>query len=188
MSNGLAGGDMAGNVGGDFVRVPRFLFEDSPQLAKKVADFEELQRKAQEAAAVIGDVSEIASIKEQAKQARDEADTALAEALEKGNSIVEEAKSQAQLIVEKSTQEAGKLTTEAQNLHASAAENSEAAKSAVAAVESDKRANEARAGELDGQKASLQQKADALASREQELKGEFEKLAEVRGLIDNVLA
>jgi cell division septum initiation protein DivIVA len=188
MSNGLAGGDMAGHAGGDFVRVPRFLFEDSPQLAKKVADFEELQRKAQEAAATIGDVGEISSIKEQAKQARAEADTALAEALEKSEAIVEEAKSQAQLIVEKSTQEAGALTTEAQNLHAAAAENSAAANSAVAAVESDKRANEARAGELDGQKASLQQQADALASREQELKGEFEKLAEVRGLIDNVLA
>jgi cell division septum initiation protein DivIVA len=179
---------MAGNVGGDFVRVPRFLFEDSPQLAKKVADFEELQRKAQEAAATIGAVEEIGIIKEQAKQARDEADTALAEALEKSEALVAEAKNQAQLIVEKSTQDAGKLTVEAQNLHAAAAENSEVAKGAIAAVESDKRANEARAGELDGQKASLQQKADALASREQELKGEFEKLAEVRGLIDNVLA
>ena len=179
---------MAGHAGGDFVRVPRFLFEDSPQLAKKVADFEELQRKAQEAAATIGAVEEIGSIKEQAKQARDEADTALAEALEKSDAIVAEAKGQAQLIVDKSTQDAYKLTTEAQNLHASAAENSETAKGAIAAVESDKRANEARAGELDGQKASLQQQADALASREQELKGEFEKLAEVRGLIDNVLA
>ena len=188
MSNGLSGGDMAGQAGGDFIRVPRSLIEDSPQLAKKIADFEDLQRRAQEAAAALGGISEIDSIKAQAKQARDEADTALAEALEKSEAVVSEAKSQAQLIVEKSTQDAGKLTTEAQNLHAAAAENSETAKGAIAAVESDKRANEARAGELDGRESSLQQKADALASREQELKGEFEKLAEVRGLIDNVLA
>lgn len=188
MSNGLAGGDMAGNVGGDFVRVPRFLFEDSPQLAKKVADFEELQRKAQEAAAVIGDVSEIASIKEQAKQARAEADTAMVDALAKSEAIVAEANGQAKLIVDKATQEAFRTVSDANSIGEAAEKNAATANSAIAAVESDKRANEARAGELDGQKASLQQKADALASREQELKGEFEKLAEVRGLIDNVLA
>ena len=188
MSNGLAGGDMAGNVAGDFIRVPRSLIEDSPQLAKKIADFEDLQRRAQEAAATIGDVNEIGSIKAQAKQARDEADTVLAEAVEKSKFIVEEANGQALGIVDNATQDAHRAITEANNVAAEAEKNAAAANSAVAAVESDKRANEARAGELDGQKASLQQQADALASREQELKGEFEKLAEVRGLIDNVLA
>jgi cell division septum initiation protein DivIVA len=187
MSNGLAGGDMAGNVGSDFVRVPRFLFEDSPQLAKKVADFEELQSKAQEAAAVIGDVSEIGIIKEQAKQARAEADTALAEALEKSEAIVEEAKTQAQLIVEKSTQEADALTAEAQSLHDREKLALTRAESTVAAVESEKRTNEARAGELDGREASLQQKADALDTRANELKGKEDQLVKVRELINTVV-
>ena len=188
MSNGLAGGYMAGNVGGDFVRVPRFLIEDSPRLAKKIADFEDLQRRAQEAAATIGAVEEIGSIKEQAKQARDEADTALAEALEKSNAIEENAKDDAFKKIASAQETADAMIAEADAKLAVAGGKLEVANSTVAAVESDERTNEARAVALDDRETSLQQKADALASREQELKGEFEKLAEVRGLIDNVLA
>jgi cell division septum initiation protein DivIVA len=111
----------------------------------------------------------------------------LAEALEKSEAIVEEAKTQAQLIVEKSTQETGALTAEAQSLRDSEKLALTRAENTVAAVESDKRANEARAGELDGRESSLQQKADALASREQELTGEKDKLAKVRDLINAAL-
>ena len=188
MSNGLSGGDMAGQVGGDFIRVPRSLIEDSPQLAKKIQDFEDLQRKAREAAAVLGDISEIGSIKAQAKQSREEADIVLVEAMAKSNVIEENAKNDAfnKIVSAQETSEA--MIAEADAKLAVAGGKLAVANSTVAAVESDKRANEARAGELDNRKASLQQKADALASREQELKGEFEKLAEVRGLIDNVLA
>ncbi len=188
MSNGLSGGDMAGNVGGDFVRIPRFLLEDSPQLAKKMSDFEDMQRKAQEAAAVLGGINKIEGIKAQLKTDTEATDRALSEALDQAESIAAESKNQAKLIVDKATQEASRAVADANGVTEAAEKKAATANSTMAAVESDKRANESRAGELDGLESSLQQKADALASREQELKGEFEKLAEVRGLIDNVLA
>ena len=66
--NGLSGGSMAGQSGGDHVRIPRFLIEDSPQLAKKMRDFEEAERRAKEAIAEVGPAEDIPRLRHEAKQ------------------------------------------------------------------------------------------------------------------------
>jgi len=179
---------MTGQAGGDFIRVPRSLIEDSPQLAKKIQDFEDLQRKAQEAATVLGDINEIGSIKAQAKQAREEADTALAEALEKSNATEENAKNVAFKKIASAQETAAVMIAEADAKLAVAGGKLAEANEVSAAAQEEALLVRSIQNDVDAKGTSLQQKADALASREQELKGEFEKLAEVRGLIDNVLA
>ena len=164
------------------------LLADPGLLQKRIDQLDAAQKSAQAVIDRVGPIEDLEKTRAQAEQARAEADTALAEAVEKGNAIAKEADDRAQRTLDDATVEADKLTGEAQAKVAVAGGKLAEANSAVAAVELDKKANEARAGELDDREASLQQKADALASREQELKGEFEKLAEVRGLIDNVLA
>jgi hypothetical protein len=187
MSNGLAGGDMAGNVGSDFVRVPRFLFEDSPQLAKKVADFEALQLKAQEAAAVLGGIDEIEGIRAQLKRDTEATDQALADALDQAEAIATESKNQAQLTVDKATQEASRIVAEANSVAAEAEQQRAQAAGEVTAVKRDRTALTAREKELDGTESNLHQKADDLARREQELAGEKSKLAAARDAINAAL-
>ena len=164
------------------------LLADPGLLQKRIDQLDAAQKSAQAVIDRVGPIEDLEKTRVQAEQALAEADTALAEAVEKGNAIAKEADDRAQRTLDDATVEADKLTGEAQAKVAVAGGKLAEANSVVAAVELDKKTNEARAGELDDREASLQQKADALASREQELKGEFEKLAEVRGLIDNVLA
>jgi hypothetical protein len=57
----------------------------------------------------------------------------------------------------------------------------------MAAVESKERALQVRVDELGDAEANLQQKAEELASRENELIGEKARLAEVRDAINSVL-
>ena len=160
MSNGMGGGGMT--AGGDEVRIPRFVLEDSPKLAKKLKQFEDQQKKAREAAAVLGDINEIEGIKVQEKKARDDADKALAEALEKSEAIVEEARSQAQLIVDKATQEANRLTGEAQLRM----DDADAVKTEAEKVRSQASREASEAAQLqkscESKEQALQQRAEAL--------------------------
>jgi len=161
---------------------------ENPELFKKrLEQLQETERKTQAVVDLAGPADEIVRMRKEIEADKEAAEVALSDALDQAEAIAAEAKGQAQLIVDKGTQEANRLTSEAESLRNSAAENSAAANSAVAAVEADKRANDTRAGELDGREASLQQQADALASREQELSGEKDKLTQVRDLINEVI-
>jgi len=183
MSNGIAGGDMAGTRGGDNVSIPRFILEDSPKLAKKIQQFEDLQRRASEAAATIGDVDDIANIKAQAQQSRDEADALMVhassecerlitEAAESARQTLVHAESKAEEIIANAKKAAQAAATKMSEADAVMRESQQLAK-AVAEAEKD----------VDAQANSLKQKADDLAGREQELTGEKARLAELRDLI-----
>lgn len=187
MSNGIAGGDMAGTRGGDNVSIPRFILEDSPKLAKKIQDFEELERRAAEATVTIGDIGEISSIKGQAKEARDEADAELARAKE----LTELARIECEGLVRDATATAARKISEAEIAAKSMTESAHAemneANAAMSEAHRLEQAAKAAQGEADTQAKFLQQKADALVSREQELTGEQSKLAELRDLIQAAL-
>lgn len=181
--NGIAGGDMAGQSGGDHLRVPRFLIEDSPVLAKKIRDFEDLQRRAAEAAATLGDVSEIGGIKAQAKKTREEADVELV----KQKELTEHSRAECDRLIAEATATASRKVTEAQ----AAAQDLVAKADEVSATANAKMAEARRVGQaattaqnkVDAQANELQQKADDLARREQELVEEKNKLAQLRDLI-----
>jgi hypothetical protein len=183
MSNGIAGGDMAGTRGSDNVSIPRFILEDSPKLARKIQDFEDLERRAAEATATIGDVGEIASIRGQAKQARDDADAELA----KQKELTEHSRVECERLISEATESASRKIAEAESTVqarvAVADGKLSVANQEASAIAEGKRSNEVRAGALDNQEASLQQKADDLASREQELTETKERFAKLRELI-----
>ncbi len=187
MSNGIAGGDMAGTRGGDHVNVPRFLLEDSPQLAKKIRDFEDLERRAAEATATIGDVGEIASIKGQAKQARDEADAELA----KQKEVTAHARAECERLISEATATASngiaKAEIEAKRLTESAHAEMNEANAAMSEAQRLEQAAKAAQSDADVQKKFLQQKADALVDREQELTETKEQFARLRELIQKNL-
>ena len=179
---GIAGGTMAG-ASSDLLAVL-----NNPEVFKqRLEQLQETERKTQAVVDLAGPADEIVRMRKGIEADAEAAKVALDAALDKAESVVEEATNQAKLIVEKGTQEAGRLTAEAQSLHDGEKLALTKAEGAIAAVESAKRTNEARAGELDNQERSLQQKADALASREQELAGEKSKLAAARDAINAAL-
>lgn len=161
---------------------------NNPEVFKqRLEQLQETERKTQAVVDLAGPADEIVRMRKEIEADAEAAKVALDTALDKAESLVEEATHQAKLIVEKGTQEASELTAEAQSLRDGEKLVLARAESAMAAVESEKRTNEARAGELDNQERSLQQKADALASREQELAGEKSKLAAARDAINAAL-
>ena len=175
--NGMGGSGL--QAGSDDVRIPRFVLEDSPKLAKKLAQFEEQQQKAKEAAAVLGDINEIEGIKAQEKKAREDADKALAEALEKSEAIVEEANTQAQLIIDKATQEAAAMKDSAADLKTAAEVVKEAAdaQKSQAARDAANAATVAKAAE--NKENALQKRAEDLDARELSVQREKEQLAKL---------
>ena len=178
---------MAGTRGGDNVSIPRFILEDSPQLAKKIQDFEDLERRAAEATATIGGVGEIASIKGQAKQARDEADAELAKAKE----LTAHARVECEGLISGATESAARKISEAEIAAKRMTESAHAemneANAAMTVAQKLEQAAKAAQSDVEAQAESLRQKADDLASREQELTGEKSKLAELRDLIQAAL-
>ena len=174
---------MAGTRGGDNVSIPRFLLEDSPQLAKKIQDFDDLERRAAEAAATIGDVGDIANIKSQAKQARDEADAELA----KQKELTENSRVECERLISEATATASRKVAEAEIAAKSMKESARAemneANSMLSQAEKLGQAAATAQSNVDAQEKSLQQKADDLAGREQELKETKEQFARLRTLI-----
>ena len=161
---------------------------NNPEAFKqRLEQLQETERKTQAVVDLAGPADEIVRMRKEIEADKEASEVALNAALDKAESIVEEATNQARLIVEKGTQEAGNLTAEAQSLRDGEKLALTKAEGAIAAVESSKRTNEARAGELDRQESSLQQKADELASREQELAGDKSRLARARDAINAAL-
>lgn len=175
--NGMGGSGMT--AGGDEVRIPRFVLEDSPKLAKKLKQFEDQQQKAKEAAAVLGDVNEIGSIKAQAKQAREEADKNLAAANEECERLISEANEAAERIIDKATQEANRLTGEAQ-LKMDDADSVKAEADKVRSQASQDAGNVAQiAKAAEAKEENLQKRAADLDARELSVQKEKEQLAKL---------
>ena len=178
---------MAGTSGGDNVSIPRFILEDSPKLARKIQDFEDLERRAAEATATIGDVGEIASIRGQAKQARDDADAELARAKE----LTALARVECEGLVSDATATAARKISEAEIAAKRMTESAHAemneANAAMTVAQKLEQTAKAAQSDAEAQTESLQQKADALVRREQELKETTEQFARLRDLIQQNL-
>jgi hypothetical protein len=188
MSNGgIAGGDMAGGGGGDFIRVPRFILEDSPQLAKKLKGFEDAQERANEALALVGEAEAIPRLRAQVEQELNEAEEAHAHTRAECERLISEASEAARSKVEGADVTAKELVRQAEAKLAQAEASRLGAKTLENANKHDMEILVARKSEYDHKDEALQQRADALAKQEQELTGEKTRIAELRDLISKAL-
>lgn len=180
-----AGAGIAGGSGQSFDALE--LLANPQRLQAKIDSLKAAEESAREQIQLAGPAGEILSIRAEIDADRDAAQQALNDALDQAEAITSEAKTQAELIVDKATQEAGKQVGEAESRNAGAKLALEKAEGAIAAVESQKHALQVREDELGDAEIALQQKADELVSRENELTGEKAKLAEVRDAISAAL-
>ena len=162
-----AGAGIAGNQGSSSFAALELL-ADPTRLQNKIDQLKAAEESAREQIALAGPASEILSIRAAIDEDQTAAQQAVDDALDQAQAIVDEAKNQAELIVEKATQEADRLTSSAASRDDSAKLALDKAQDSIAAVESEKRALQVREDELGDAEASLHQKADDLASREQE--------------------
>lgn len=180
-----AGAGIAGNQSQSFAALE--LLADPTRLQSKIDSLKAAEGSAREQIALAGPASEILSIRAAIDEDQKAAQQAVDDALDQAQSLVDEAKNQAELIVEKAQQEANTLTEQAASRNEGAKLALNRAESAMAAVESEKGALQVREDELGDVEASLHQKADELASREQELAGEKARLAKARDAINAAL-
>jgi vacuolar-type H+-ATPase subunit H len=163
------------------------LLADPDLLNKRIGELETAQKNAQNVIDRVGPIEDLERARAQADEDQKAAQQALDDALEQADAITGEAKNQAELIVEKATQEANKLTEEVASRNEGAKLALNRAENAMATVESEKRALQVRKDELDDVEAVLHQRADELASREQELAGDKSRLAKARDAINAAL-
>lgn len=180
-----AGAGIAGNQSQSFAALE--LLADPTRLQSKIDQLKSAEESAREQIALAGPASEIISIRAGIDADQQAAQQAVDDALDQAQSLVDEAKNQAELIVEKAQQEASTLVDQAASRNDGAKLALSRAENAMAAVESEKRALQVREDELGDVESSLHQKADDLASREQELVGAQSRLAKARDAITAAL-
>jgi cell division septum initiation protein DivIVA len=180
-----AGAGIAGGQSQSFAALE--LLADPQRLQSAIEAFKSAEESAREQITLAGPASEILSIRAAIDEDQKAAQEAVDDALDQADAITGEAKNQAELIVEKATQEANRLTEEAASRNEGAKLALSRAESAMAAVESEKGALQVREDELGDVEAALQQQADELASREQELKGDRARLVTARDAINAAL-
>ncbi len=162
------------------------LLADPAKLQAKIDSLKAAEENAREQIALAGPASEILKIRADIDADREEAELALINAHAEAERLVAEASESARTIVAKANEQAAELNAQADEINGIAAGNLATSNVAAAAVEADNKKVAVRVEQLNGVEESLQQKADALEMRAQELAGEKEKLAEVRELINQV--
>jgi cell division septum initiation protein DivIVA len=180
-----AGAGLAGGQSQSFAALE--LLANPSQLQAKLDQLKSAEESAREQIALAGPASEILKIRAEIEDDQKAAQGGVDAALDQAENITSEAKNQAELIVEKATQEANRLTDEAASRNEGAKLALNRAENAMAAVESEKRALQVREDELGDVETSLHQRADELASREQELAGDRSRLATARDAISAAL-
>ena len=187
MSEGIAGGDMAGARGSGTVTLPAYLLEDSPRLAKRLETLQAAEERAKEAIALIGEANEIGQLRAQAAAERDEQDRLTADTREECEELLANAERQAANIVNQAQDKAEGLTESAEKAAAATRES---------VGNSDRARIDARLAidELNVQKAAQDKEREVLNTlqvdlhqREQLLLDEKSKLATVREQIDTIL-
>ncbi len=183
--SGIAGAGMSGNS--DSVAIPRFVLEDSPKLAKKLKEFEAAQAAAIAATQLVGSAEEILNLRVQVDRELADANATSAKARQEADevksvAIAEAARrvTEAELTAKDMRERAKKTLEEAESVMATAdsvmSESGIATKAAVALGE-----------QLKAKDQLLQQRAADLDTREQELKENTAKLANLGEHIRDVL-
>lgn len=174
------------------------LLADPKKLDKTLKSLQDAQDRAQTAIDLAGPAEEIVAIRAKIETSLVESEEAAAAALEDAEAIVEEGNVQAQLIVDKATQEAGRIKQEAEDEVEKTKKIISTKENAIAAVElklnqrmaelqKDEDALDDREADLDATAAELDVRAADLETLNVSLLKEKTKLAGVREQIDAAL-
>lgn len=182
-----AGSGIAGNQsGGNYLEAMELLV--NPQrFQEKLDQLKAATEAAQKQIALTGPADEILQIRSEIDALKAEAEQTLASARNDANEILDKANSDATFLRERAKEEADATNEQASNTIAGAKKLADSANSAIAAVESKQREIREEITRLNGIGTALQQKADALTQRDEELKGKEDKLVKVRELINTVV-
>lgn len=180
-----AGAGIAGDSGQSMAALE--LLANPQRLQAKIDQLKAAEDSAREQIALAGPASEILSIRANIDADREAAQKALDDALDKSEAIVEEAKTQARLIVDKATQESAQLVSESESRNESAKLLLEKAQHTRASVESEQQKLKAKWEELDAYDKSLQQRAADLDQSKRSLEGDQARLAKARDAIEAAL-
>lgn len=181
-----AGAGIAGGQGQQSMAALELLAHPG-KLQARIASFKAAEEAAREQIALAGPASEIVQIRGEIDALKEEAQKLLDDAMNEADEIVAAAGTTASEMVADAEADASSIA----QATAEAVERAEARVSGIktheTAVQRQIEVANLRAAELDRVESTLQQKADDLGTREQELDGEREKLAEVRELINHTL-
>jgi len=163
------------------------LLADPTKLQQKIDSLKQAEENAREQIALAGPASEILQIRSEIGALKEEAEQTLGSARDDANEILDKANSDASFLRERADEEARAAREQADDTIAGAKKLADEATAAMAAVESTKRDVAAEIERINGIGQTLQQKADALDVRAEELKGKEEQLVKVRELINTVV-
>ena len=182
----MSGSGIAGNQGSSSFDALELL-ADPTRLQAKIDQLRAAEEAAQEQIALAGPASEILQIRSEIEGLKELAEVTLAGARDDANEILDKANSDAAFLRERAKEESDAAREQADNTIAGAKKLADEAEAAMAAVESKKRDVAAGIDNLNSLGIELQQKADALDTRANELKGKEEQLVKVRELINTVV-
>lgn len=181
-----AGSGIAGNQGqSSFAALE--LLADPTRLQNKIDQLKAAEESAREQITLAGPAGEILQIRSEIDGLKELAEVTLAGARDDANEILDKANSDASFLRERAKEEADAAREQADSTIAGAQKLADEATAAMAAVESTKREVAEKVNQLNGMSETLQQKADALDVRAEELKGKEEQLVKVRELINTVV-
>ena len=163
------------------------LLADPTRLQAKIDSLRAAEEAAVKQITLAGPASEILQIRSEIDGLKELAEVTLAGARDDANEILDKANSDAAFLRERAKEEADTAREMADNTIAGAKKLADDATAAMAAVESKKRDVAAGIDNLNSLGIELQQKADALDTRANELKGKEEQLVKVRELINTVV-
>jgi len=182
----MSGSGIAGSQGqSSFAALE--LLADPSRLQSKIASLKAAEESAREQINLAGPAGEILQIRSEIDALKAEAETTLANARDDANEILDKANSDASFLRERAKSEADEAREQADNTIAGAKKLADEAGSAMAAVESERRKVAVEIDKLNSYGEALQQKADALDLRAEELKGKEEQFVKVRELINTVV-
>jgi chromosome segregation ATPase len=181
-----AGSGIAGNTGSSSFAALELL-ADPAKLQSKIDSLKAAEDAAREQITLAGPASEILQIREEIDGLKELAEDNYNGAKADAEALMSKAREDAAQIISKAHTEAAEAVEDANKVVEQAEAISSGAKTEHNAAVREREVVEARKSEQDHRDETLQQKADALDAREQELEGEKAKLTEARELIQKAL-
>ena len=163
------------------------LLANPTRLQAKIDSLKAAETSARAQIELAGPASEILKIRAEIDAIKEETSETLLQARAQVEALIQEAREDALKTVKDARQSADEILAGAEKKVKEAEAISRGAKTEHNAVVIQMESVKSQRADLDSREAALQQKADALASREQELEGEKDKLAQVRELINQVV-
>ena len=163
------------------------LLANPTRLQAKIDALKAAEESAREQITLAGPASEIVKIRSEIDALKEEAAETLLQARQQAEDLVAIARENAKQLMADTHEEAAKILASTEVKVNAAEAKLTIINQSAAAIEEDRKKVAARVEQLNGVEQALQQKADALDKRAQELEGEKVQLVKVRELISQVV-